>query len=425
MNIKAKEFKPLANIPYAKNEEDNEMTKIAVLGYGTVGSGVANVIDTNGAQVADSAGDAIEIKYILDLREFPGDKHEDKVVHDIEVILNDPEVEVICETMGGLEPAFTFEKRALESGKSVCTSNKELVAAHGPELVEIAAKNNVSYLFEASVGGGIPVLRSMNDSIRHEQVDSIRGILNGTTNYILTKMDQEGADFDSVLKVAQDKGYAERNPEADIEGHDACRKTAILASLMSGQFVKYEDIYTEGITKVTGEDLEYAKVMDSAVKLLGSCERRDGKFFAMVAPFIVSKENALASVNGVFNAINVHGNMLGDVMYYGKGAGKNATASAVVADVIDIVRHKGKHIDWNMKNVPAHVESNDNAIRSFFVRCEAGSESEAKKLFGDVTEIKCDNVSGEFAFVTPEISEKDFASKYKELGSAKGYLRVL
>ncbi len=401
------------------------MTKIAVLGYGTVGSGVAHVLDTNGAQVADSAHDEIEIKYILDLRDFPGDKHEAQVVHDIDIILNDPEVEVICETMGGIEPAFTFEKRALESGKSVCTSNKELVAAHGPELVELAEKNNVSYLFEASVGGGIPVLRSMNDSIRHEQLDSIRGILNGTTNYILTKMCQEGADFDSVLKIAQDKGYAERNPEADIEGHDACRKTAILASIMSGQFVKHEDIYTEGITKITGEDFEYAKTLGTSIKLLGSCERKNGKFFAMVAPFMVPADNALATVNGVFNAIDIHGNMLGDVMYYGKGAGKDATASAVVADVIDMVRHKGKHIDWNLRNVPATVESNDNAVRKFFVRCDASDKDNATKLFANLAEVKAEKVSGEFAFVTSEISEKEFADNYAKLSGAKGYLRML
>ncbi len=401
------------------------MTKIAVLGYGTVGSGVAHVLDTNGAQVADSAHDEIEIKYILDLRDFPGDKHEAQVVHDIDIILNDPEVEVICETMGGIEPAFTFEKRALESGKSVCTSNKELVAAHGPELVELAEKNNVSYLFEASVGGGIPVLRSMNDSIRHEQLDSIRGILNGTTNYILTKMCQEGADFDSVLKVAQEKGYAERNPEADIEGHDACRKTAILASIMSGQFVKHEDIYTEGITKITGEDFEYAKTLGTSIKLLGSCERKNGKFFAMVAPFMIPADNALATVNGVFNAIDIHGNMLGDVMYYGKGAGKDATASAVVADVIDMVRHKGRHIDWNLRNVPATVESNDNAVRKFFVRCDASDKDTAEKLFANLTEVKAEKVSGEFAFVTDEISEKEFAENYAKLSNAKGYLRML
>ena len=401
------------------------MAKIAVLGYGTVGSGVAEVLDVNGEYVNDSAGEKIEIKYILDLRDFPGDKHESQVVHDFDVILNDPEVEVICETMGGIEPAFTFEKKALESGKSVCTSNKELVAAHGPELVELAKKNNVSYLFEASVGGGIPVLRSMNDSIRHERLDSITGILNGTTNYILTKMDQEGADFDSGLKVAQDKGYAERNPEADIEGHDACRKTAILASIMSGQFVKYEDIYTEGITKITGEDFDYARELGMAIKLLGSCKREDGKFFAMVAPFLIPSDNSLSNVNGVFNAIDVHGNMLGDVMYYGKGAGKQATASAVVADVIDMVRHKGKHIDWNLRNVPAEVAPINDDIRNFFVRCDAAGESSAKAIFGDVKPVTSAKVSGEFAFVTPEISEGEFAEAFKKLEGAKSYLRLL
>ena len=401
------------------------MAKIAVLGYGTVGSGVAEVLDVNTEHVEDSAGEKIEIKYILDLRDFPGDKHESQVVHDFDVILADPEVEVVCETMGGIEPAFTFEKKALEAGKSVCTSNKELVAAHGPELVELAKKNNVSYLFEASVGGGIPVLRSMNDSIRHERLDSITGILNGTTNYILTKMDQEGADFDTVLKVAQDKGYAERNPEADIEGHDACRKTAILASIMSGQFVKYEDIYTEGITKITGEDFEYARELGMAIKLLGSCKREDGKFFAMVAPFLIPYDNSLSSVNGVFNAIDVHGNMLGDVMYYGKGAGKKATASAVVADVIDIVRHKGKHIDWNLRNVPAEVAPINADVRNFFVRCDASAESDAKAIFGDVNAVKTDKVSGEFAFVTAEMTEGDFAESYKKLSGAKGYLRLL
>ncbi|WP_035767436.1 homoserine dehydrogenase [Butyrivibrio sp. NC2002] len=401
------------------------MTKIAVLGYGTVGSGVALCFDENGAQIEDSCGDKIEIKYILDLRDFPGDKHEDKVVHDFDIILNDPEVEVICETMGGIEPAFTFEKKALMSGKSVCTSNKELVAAHGPELVELAAQNNVSYLFEASVGGGIPVLRSMNDSIRHEKVDSITGILNGTTNYILTKMDQEGADFDSVLKIAQEKGYAERNPEADIEGHDACRKTAILASIMSGQFVKYEDIYTEGITKISGEDFAYARSLKMAIKLLGSCKRENGKFFAMVAPFMIPFDNSLATVNGVFNAIDVHGNMLGDVMYYGKGAGKEATASAVVADVIDIVKHKGKHIDWNLKNVEATVASKDDDVRSFFVRADEAAKDKAKELFEGLSEVSCDSVKGEFAFITSEITEKEFEAKYKELTGAKSYIRML
>ena len=263
------------------------MAKVAVLGYGTVGSGVVEVLDTNAAEVEKSAGEKIELKYILDLRDFPGDKHESQVVHDINVILDDPVVDVICETMGGIEPAFTFEKQALSKGKSVCTSNKELVAAHGPELVELAKANGVSYLFEASVGGGIPVLRSLNDSLKHEKIDSITGILNGTTNYILTKMDKEGIGFETVLKQAQEKGYAERNPEADVEGYDACRKIAILSSLMSGKHVDYEDIYTEGISKINIQDFEYARSLNMAIKLLAMCKRNENGFFTIVAPFLI------------------------------------------------------------------------------------------------------------------------------------------
>ncbi len=401
------------------------MAKVAVLGYGTVGSGVVEVLDTNAAEVAKSAGEALELKYILDLREFPGDKHESQVVHDINVILDDPEVEVICETMGGIEPAFTFEKNALMKGKSVCTSNKELVAAHGPELVELAKKNNVSYLFEASVGGGIPVLRTLNDSLKHEKVDAITGILNGTTNYILTKMDKEGMGFDTVLKKAQEKGYAERNPEADVEGYDACRKIAILASLMSGQHVNYEDIYTEGISKISIEDFAYARTMNMAIKLLGICKRNQNGFFTMVAPFLIPLENPLANVNGVFNAIDIHGNMLGDVMFYGKGAGKNATASAVVADVIDIVKHKGKHIEVNMKAEKAVVSPKDNAVRSFFVRVPAQQTDQAKEIFGSKIEVvDGGDKNGEFAFVTDMISEKDFEERLWKLDSVKGYIRL-
>ena len=401
------------------------MAKVAVLGYGTVGSGVVEVLDTNAAEVAKSAGEALELKYILDLREFPGDKHESQVVHDINVILDDPEVEVICETMGGIEPAFTFEKNALMKGKSVCTSNKELVAAHGPELVELAKKNNVSYLFEASVGGGIPVLRSLNDSLKHEKVDAITGILNGTTNYILTKMDKEGMGFETVLKMAQEKGYAERNPEADVEGYGACRKIAILASLMSGQHVNYEDIYTEGITKISANDFAYARTMNMAIKLLGICKKNQNGFFTMVAPFLIPLENPLANVNGVFNAIDIHGNMLGDVMFYGKGAGKNATASAVVADVIDIVKHKGKHIEVNMTAEKAVVSPKDNAVRSFFVRVPAEQADQAKEIFGHKIElIDGAEKNGEFAFVTDMISEKDFEERLWKLDSVKGYIRL-
>ena len=401
------------------------MAKVAVLGYGTAGSGVVNVLDTNAAEVACSAGEAVELKYILDLRDFPGDKHEAQVVHDIDIILNDPEVEVICETMGGLEPAFTFEKRALEKGKSVCTSNKELVAVHGPELVELAKKNGCSYLFEASVGGGIPVLRSINDSLKHEKIDAITGILNGTTNYILTKMDKEGASFENVLKVAQEKGYAERNPEADVEGYDACRKIAILASLMSGKHVNYEDIHTEGITKINTADFAYARSLNMAIKLLGMCRKTTTGFYTMVAPFLIPLENPLANVNGVFNAIDVHGNMLGDVMFYGKGAGKDATASAVVADVVDILKHKGKHIPVNMKAEAAELSAKDSAVRRFFVRV---SETEKDKLFDvfgpEIDIVKSADVQGEVAVITDLISEKDFEDKLQKLDKVKGYIRL-
>jgi homoserine dehydrogenase len=401
------------------------MAKVAVLGYGTVGSGVVEVLDTNAIEVAKSAGEKIELKYILDLRDFPGDKHESQVVHDINIILDDPEVDVICETMGGIEPAFTFEKQALSKGKCVCTSNKELVAAHGPELVELAKENGVSYLFEASVGGGIPVLRSINDSLKHEKIDSITGILNGTTNYILTKMDKEGVGFATVLKKAQEKGYAERNPEADVEGYDACRKIAILSSLMSGKHVDYEDIYTEGITHISIEDFEYARALNMAIKLLAMCKRNENGFFTIVAPFLIPYEHPLANVNGVFNAINVHGNMLGDVMFYGKGAGKNATASAVVADVIDMVKHKGKHIEVNMNSEKAKLTSKDNAVRRFFVRVPESLKDQATELFGsDIDVVKRNSVSGEFAFITDLISEKDFEEKLWKLDSVKGYIRM-
>ncbi len=401
------------------------MAKVAVLGYGTVGSGVVGVFDENAAQVQASCGENVEVKYILDLREFPGDKHEAQVVHDINIILEDPEIEVVCETMGGIEPAFTFEKQALSKGKSVCTSNKELVAAHGPELVGLAKQNNVSYLFEASVGGGIPLLRTMNDSLKHEKVDAITGILNGTTNYILTKMDKEGVGFNTVLKAAQDKGYAERNPEADIEGYDACRKIAILASLMSGKHVNYEDIYTEGITKISIEDFEYARSMNMAIKLLGMCKKNENGFFTMVAPFLIPYENPLANVNGVFNAIDIHGNMLGDVMLYGKGAGRNATASAVVADVMDIIKHRGKHIEVNMKSEKAVLSSKDNAVRSFFVRVPENLKDQALEVFGRKIEtVEGANIHGEYAFVTDMISEKDFEERLWKLDSVKGYIRL-
>ena len=391
------------------------MIQVAVLGYGTVGSGVVEVIEKNKAEINKKSGEELNVKYILDLRDFPGDPYEDKVVHDVNMILDDPEVKIICETMGGLKPAYDFTKKALSLGKSVCTSNKELVAAHGPELIRVAHENKCNYLFEASVGGGIPIIRPLNYSLTAEKIDAITGILNGTTNYILTKMDREGADFEAVLKEAQEKGYAERNPEADVEGYDACRKIAILSSLMCCKNVKYEEIYTEGITKITATDFVYARAMGRTIKLLAQSKEVDGKLFAMVAPFMISHDNPLYMVNDVFNAVCVHGNMLGDSMYYGRGAGKLPTASAVVSDVVDCARHIGKVIMCFWDDEDVKVSDVSEARRAFFVRVDVAKEKEAIDTFKSVRVIEAD-VEGEFAFVTDVMSEKEFNEKADAVG---------
>lgn len=391
------------------------MIQVAVLGYGTVGSGVVEVIEKNKAEINKKSGEALNIKYILDLRDFPGDPYEDKVVHDVNVIMDDPEVKIICETMGGLKPAYDFTKRALMSGKSVCTSNKELVAAHGPELIRIAHENKCNYLFEASVGGGIPIIRPLNYSLTAEKIDAITGILNGTTNYILSKMEKEGADFAEVLKEAQEKGYAERNPEADVEGYDACRKIAILSSLMCGKNVKYEDIYTEGITMITATDFVYAHAMGKTIKLLAQSKEVDGKFYAMVAPFLIGRDHPLYMVNDVFNAVCVHGNMLGDSMYYGKGAGKLPTASAVVSDVVDCARHLGKVIMCFWDDTDVTLTGIEEAKRSFFVRVSDDKEKEAIAAFESIRVVGAD-VPGEFAFVTDVMTEKEFNEKAEKIG---------
>lgn len=383
------------------------MINIAVLGYGTVGSGVVNVIETNHAKVNQKATDEINVKYILDLREFPGDPYESKVVHDFNTILNDSDVKVICETMGGTKPAYDFTKSALLKGISVCTSNKELVAAHGPELIEIAKANNCNYMFEASVGGGIPIIRPLNASLTSEDIDAITGILNGTTNYILTKMEREGAAFEDVLKKAQELGYAEKNPEADVEGHDAGRKIAILTSLMSGKNMKYENVYTEGITKITSADFKYAKAMNRTIKLFGLSRKEDGEYYAMVSPFLVSKDHPMAMVNDVFNAIFVHGNTLDDTMYYGRGAGSLPTASAVVSDVIECARNIGNNVPvfWDAEDVK--VKSLDDIQHEFFVRVSENDLDAASKAFKIAEKLE-KVIDGEAAFVTELMSEKEF-----------------
>lgn len=389
------------------------MVNIAILGYGTVGSGVVEVITKNHDSINKRAGEDINIKYVLDLRDFPGDPVENILVHDYNVILNDPEVKIVVEVMGGVNPAYTFVKDALLNGKSVATSNKELVAAHGAELIRIAKDNNVNFLFEASVGGGIPIIRPLNQSLTADEINEIVGILNGTTNYILSKMSDEGLDFDTVLKRAQELGYAERNPEADVEGYDACRKIAILTSLACGKQVDYSDIYTEGITKITDTDIKYAKKLSGAIKLFGMSRMDDGKVFCMVAPFLISSEHALFNVNGVFNGIFVNGNMLGDTMFYGKGAGKLPTASAVVSDVIDEVKHQGTNIMtiWEPDKITL-CDMKDFECR-YFVRVK-NTEAEVKSVFADAEMVNI-GIDGESAFLTAGMKEGVFEEKIQSL----------
>lgn len=386
------------------------MAKVAVLGYGTVGSGIVEVIKTNQELINKRAGKEIDVKYILDLRDFPGDPYEEMIVHDVDVIINDPEIDIVCEAMGGTGAAYTFTKAALSKGKSVCTSNKALVAEYGTELIELAKANNCNYLFEASCGGGIPIIRPLRTSLSPEKIVAIKGILNGTTNYILTKMEQEGADFDTVLKDAQALGYAEANPEADIEGHDACRKIAILSSLGFGKTVYYKDVYTEGITKITIDDFAYMKQLKATIKLLGISKEKNGKYFAMVAPFILTRENPLYSVEDVMNAILVTGNTLGDTMYYGAGAGKLPTASAVVSDVIDCAMHTGIHLSSNWEAEKLPLSSLDDAERRFFVRVAGEDAAKIKAAFGEVKMLEPVK-SGELAFVTSVMTEKAYKEK--------------
>lgn len=400
------------------------MIKIAILGYGTIGSGVVEVLDTNQESIAKRAGDEIEVKYILDLRDFPGDPMEGKVIHDYNIIAEDPEIQVVVEAMGGVEPAYTFVKRALLSGKSVTTSNKALVAKHGAELIAIAKEQGINFLFEASVGGGIPIIRPLNSSLTADEIQEITGILNGTTNYMLSKMTFEGLEFDDVLKDAQSRGYAEADPTADIEGYDACRKIAILTSLVCGQQVDFEEIYTEGITKITAVDIRYAKAMGRVIKLLATSRKTEEGYCAMVAPFLLSQEHPLYNVNDVFNAIFVHGNVLGDAMFYGSGAGKLPTASAVVADIVDIAKHLNKHIliSWSSKKMD--LVDSKKAESRFFVRSSKGEE-EIQNVFGDVEFIKAEGISGETGFLTGKMTEETFAKKADGLGDILQRIRVV
>lgn len=391
------------------------------MGHGVVGSGVAEILTTHKQKLFASIGEEIYVKKILDLREFPDSPLADRFTKNFDDIINDLEIRVVVEVMGGLNPAYDYVKRCLKAGKSVVTSNKELVAAHGAELLAIAKEGNANFLFEASVGGGIPIIRPMNQCLVANIVDEIAGILNGTTNFILTKMIEDGMQFDDALKLAQELGFAERNPAADIEGHDACRKICILASLAFGKHVYPEWVHTEGITKITLDDVKYAEAFSSVIKLIGKVKRlEDGKIDIIVAPMLVPNKSQLANIDYEFNGIMVRGDCTGDVVFYGKGAGKLPTASAVVADVIDCCKHikTRKYLYWadgNGKNIIPFEQS----VCAMYVRAQGDDIiSKAQKLFGDVTVITKDaSPEDEKAFVVKEMPYGEFTDKIAALES--------
>jgi hypothetical protein len=402
------------------------MFNVAILGFGTVGSGVYEVIKENNALLKQKTGEDIAVKKILDIRDFPGSEWESLVVHDIKEIIEDNDIDAVVETMGGTSPAFEFVRDALLSGKHVTTSNKALVAAHGTELLKIAKEKNVNFFFEASVGGGIPIIRTLTESYAGEHFKEITGILNGTTNYILTKMDAEGEDFEKALSTAQELGYAERNPEADVKGHDTCRKIAILASLATGKEVNFEEIYTEGITKIDTTDFEYAKHMKLSIKLFGDSKFEDGMLYAFVAPVMVERDHPLYMVNDVFNGIMVEGNMLGKSMLYGSGAGKLPTASAVVADIIAITKNKDKNIPFGWVNKKQAVADMNETSHKYFVRFKGKDTqfiNKCKETFKYAKEVYLDG-KDEFALVTGLIKEKDFLMDLNNLGSVIKYIRT-
>ena len=384
------------------------MIQIAILGYGTVGSGVYEILKENQASVAKKAGDSVCVSHILDIRDFGDHPEKHLFTKNFNDILEDDAVSVVVEVMGGVEPAYSFTKAALLKGKNVVTSNKELVATHGTELIRLAKENHVNYFFEASVGGGIPIIRPMNQCLAANNIQAVYGILNGTTNYILTKMFEEGVAFSEALSEAQALGYAERNPEADVEGHDACRKTAILASLATGKFVDYQDIPTEGITKITITDVQMAEKIGYVIKLIGAAEiDESGKVSALVAPRLVPKNSQLSGVRDVFNAIMLRGDSLGDVMFYGRGAGKLPTASAVCADVIDAAKHlhTNKWVIWSVAEENNMLPQEEQTF-CYFVRT---ADAHLVDKFPGASIVG--EQDGEMVFTTEEMTEADFIAR--------------
>ncbi len=392
------------------------MINVAIMGHGVVGSGVAEILINHADRMKTKVLEDVNVKYILDLRDFKDLSYSDKFTKNFEEILNDDSVKVVAEVMGGINPAYDFVKQCLLKGKSVVTSNKELVAAKGAELIKIARDNNVNFLFEASVGGGIPVLRPIAQCLSANEITEISGILNGTTNFILNKMIVDNMDFSDALKLAQDKGYAEKNPAADIEGHDACRKVCILAALGFGKHVYPEQVKTEGITEITLDDVEYADNFNCVVKLIGNTKKcANGKITASVRPTLVDRSCILSSVNGVFNAVMVTGDQTGEVVFYGKGAGKEATASAVVADILDCIKHlkTRKYLYWEDQNGD-YVDNSVDELTKLFVRIKSENFEDLvcqfNNIFQDNIKVVKNEYSKEIAFITNE----DFESKIKE-----------
>ena len=397
--------------------------KAAIMGYGTIGSGVAETLRINHDVIARRVGEPVELAKVLDVREFEGDPVQPLIVHDYKDIVNDPEIRIVVETMGGVEPAYTFVKAMLEAGKHVTTSNKALVADKGAQLIQIAKEHNVNFMFEASVGGGIPIIRSLQSCLTGDVIEYIAGIVNGTTNYMMTEMADKGADFDDVLKEAQDKGFAEKDPTADIEGYDACRKIAILTSLVAGQQVDYQDIPTEGITKISATDIRYARKLGRKVKLLATSRESGDTYACRVAPFLLPPENPLYNVESVFNAVFVHGNILGDGMFYGSGAGKLPTASAVVGDVVEIAKNLDKNIpiEWKAQKLTL-ADPGEDKYR-FFVRT-TDDQGPIEASFGEVDYVDADIVPGEVGFVTREIKQSDFEKALKTLPGYVNSIRL-
>ena len=397
------------------------MTNIAILGFGVVGGGVADLITNNKKEVEALGGDSINIKYILDLRDFPGSPFEKKVVHDYNLIVNDESVDTVIELMGGSHPAYEYTVAALKAGKHVITSNKEVVANYGDEFLALAKEMGVTYRFEAAVGGGIPVISPMISFVKQNKLSEIRGILNGTTNYILTKMFTFGDSFESALRDAQERGYAEKNPDADVLGLDAARKICILGAIASGKLVSPDNIHVEGITKIRSADVSAMEKLGASIKLVGRCVMESGVLRqVMVAPFVIAKDEALAGVSGVYNAVEAVGEPLGNVMFYGRGAGAGATASAVVGDLMQIMRTGAKYAEPSFEKTREALDFGSFVCKNY-IACPKGSEASVAEIFGEVSFIESD----ECAFITAPLSEKEAEEKISRLSSVLSRIRLL